>query len=334
MSLPPYFSTTYAGDKPLRAAVIGAGYLGRFHAMKYAMIPGVDLVGIVDASHDRVTSVSEELGVKGYTDYNDLLDSVDLVTISTPTPSHYRITETCLNAGIHVLVEKPITVTVEEADELIDIADRMNLVLQVGHLKRFHPAVVALRNSEVIKQPLFIESQRLAPFKSRALDVDVVLDLMIHDVDLILSFVNSELVDIDAIGGKVVTKFTDIANTRLKFANGCVANVTASRVAGDSTRRIQIFQDDAFVSLDFINSDIKIMQRTSGEMELDGINVPAIKKTDIPIKKYDTLEAEIRSFCESVRQGTPPLVSGRDGRKALAVVTKIRESIANNLGAS
>ncbi|MBF0193843.1 MAG: Gfo/Idh/MocA family oxidoreductase [Magnetococcales bacterium] len=334
MSLPPYFSTTYAGGTPLRAAVIGAGYLGRFHAMKYAMIPGVDLVGIVDASQERVNAVSKELGTKGYTDYNDLLDSVDLVTISTPTPSHYNITASCLNAGVHVLVEKPITVTVDEADELIDIADRMNLVLQVGHLKRFHPAIVALKNSGVIKQPLFIESQRLAPFKSRALDVDVVLDLMIHDVDLILNFVDSELLDIDATGGKVVTQYTDIANTRLKFQNGCVANVTASRVSESSTRRIQIFQDDAFVSLDFITSDIKIMQRTQGEMELDGIMVPAIKQTKIPINKYDTLEAEIRSFCESVRQGTQPLVSGRDGRKALAVVTKIRESIAKSLGAS
>ncbi|MBF0453498.1 MAG: Gfo/Idh/MocA family oxidoreductase [Magnetococcales bacterium] len=316
----------------MRAAVIGAGYLGRFHAMKYASIPGVELVGIADISEERVKAVSAELGVKGYTDYTDLLSSVDLVTVSTPTYSHYRITETCLNAGVHVLLEKPMTVTLEEADELIELADQKGLVLQVGHLKRFHPAIVALSNSGVLTRPRFIESQRFAPFKSRALDVDVVLDLMIHDVDLILNFVDSELIDVDAVGSRVVTEHIDIANARLKFQNGCVANVTASRVARDATRRIRIFQDDSFISLDFIDNDIVILQRGEGTMELDGIQVPAIENTTIPIKKYDTLEAEIRSFCDAVDKGTPPLVTGRDGRKALAVVAMIRESIARAAG--
>jgi predicted dehydrogenase len=333
MSFPSEFLTDSSGSQ-LRAAVIGTGYLGRFHAMKYIAIPGVDLVGVADSSEECVQAVSKELGVKAYTDYNDLLQSVDLVTVATPTHSHFRITEACLNAGVHVLVEKPITVSIDEADELSDLADRKKLVLQVGHLKRFHPAVIALNNSAVLKQPKFIESQRLAPFKSRSLDVDVVLDLMIHDIDLILNFVDSELVDIDAIGSRVVTEHTDIANARLKFQNGCVANVTASRVARDSTRRIRIFQDDSFISLDFIENNIIIMERDQGTMVLDGTEVPAIKQTTLPIKKYDTLEAEIRSFCNAVRNGTPPLVSGRDGRKALAVVAKIRESIAGAFPAS
>jgi predicted dehydrogenase len=331
MSFPPEFLPTDSKGSPLRAAVIGAGYLGRFHAMKYASIANVDLVGIADVSEQRVESMSAELGVKGYTDYNDLLQAVDLVTVATPTYSHYRITETCLNAGIHVLVEKPMTVNLEEADELIDLADRKGLVLQVGHLKRFHPAIVALANSGVLKKPRFIESQRLAPFKSRALDVDVVMDLMIHDVDLILNFVDSELIDVDAVGSRVVTEHIDIANARLKFQNGCTANVTASRVARDATRRIRIFQDNTFVSLDFIDNDIMIMQRGEGTMELDGVQVPAIESTKIPINKYDTLEAEVRSFCDAVRHGKAPLVSGRDGRKALAVVAMIRESIAKAL---
>ncbi|MBF0447157.1 MAG: Gfo/Idh/MocA family oxidoreductase [Magnetococcales bacterium] len=333
MTISPSGIQPHPENIPLRAAVIGTGYLGRFHAMKYAAIAGVELVAIADLSEKRIKTLSEELGVNGYTDYNDLLPLVDLVTIATPTYSHFRIAQACLKAGVHVLVEKPITVTLEEADELVALADQMGLVLQVGHLKRFHPAIVALNKGGILKNPRFIESQRLAPFKNRALDVDVVLDLMIHDVDLILNFVHSELINVEAVGSRVVTDHIDIAHARLKFQNGCIANVTASRVARDSTRRIRIFQEDSFISLDFIQSDIVVMERGEGTMELDGVQVPAIKNIQLPIEKYDTLEAEIRSFCDSVKQGVQPLVNGRDGRKALAVVTAIRESIANAMRA-
>ena len=311
----------------LRAAVIGVGYLGRFHAHKYAMIEDVELVGVVDQDEARARQVSEETGAPFFTDYRSLLGKVDLVSVCVPTQYHYRIAGACLEAGCHVLVEKPITVTVEEADELIHIAERENCVLQVGHLKRFHPAVVALRESGALKRPLFIESQRLAPFKSRALDVDVVLDLMIHDVDLILNFVDSELTSVDAVGAPVVTDQVDMANARLKFANGCVANITASRIARDSTRRIRLFQEDAFVSLDFISKDILLMQRGEGTMELDGVQIPAIEAETLKINDYDTLEVEIRAFCQAVRDETPPLVSGKDGRRALEVVQTIRASI-------
>ena len=334
MSFPAEVVTKIDEGRRLRAAVIGTGYLGRFHAMKYAAIEGVDLVGIADISEQRVNELAAEFGVKGYTDYNDLLPLVDLVTVATPTYSHYKIAAACLSKGVHVLLEKPMTTTLAEADELIELAERKGLVLQVGHLKRFHPAIVALSKSGVLKHPRFIESQRLAPFKSRALDVDVVLDLMIHDVDLILNFVKSELIAVDAIGASVVTEHIDIANARLKFQNGCVANVTASRVARDSTRRIRIFQESTFISLDFIDNDIVIMKRGTGTMELDGVTVPAIDNTTIPIEKYDTLEAEIRSFCAAVRNNSTPLVTGRDGRNALAVVAKIRQSIANTFIAS
>ncbi len=332
MAASKQIASQFNENSTLRAAVIGTGYLGRFHAMKYQLIKGVELVGIADASEKRVREVADELGVKGYTDYNELLKSVDLVTVATPTYSHYRIAQACLNAGVHVLVEKPMTVTLEEADELVELAERLGLVLQVGHLKRFHPAIVALGRSNILQRPRFIESQRFAPFKSRALDVDVVLDLMIHDVDLILNFVDSELISIDAVGSSVVTEHIDIANARLKFQNGCAANVTASRVARDATRRIRIFQDDSFISLDFIDNDIMIMQRGEGTMELDGVEVPAIKQEKMPIERYDTLEAEISSFCDSVRHGRTPKVTGRDGRKALAVVAMIRESIFKSNG--
>lgn len=312
---------------PLRAAVIGSGYLGRFHAQKYKMIPGVTLMGVVDIDPERARQVGLELAVPHSHDYNDILDRVDLVTVATPTRTHFRITQACLAAGVHVLVEKPITVTLEEADALISLADDKQRVLQVGHLKRFHPAVMALNSSGILGTPRFIESLRFAPFKSRALDVDVVLDLMIHDVDLLLNFVGSEVMDVDAVGTPVVTDQVDIANARLKFQNGCVANVTASRVARDATRRIRLFQDDSFLSLDFIKGDILVMRRGVGTMDLDGMAVPAVEESTIPFRHYDTLEAEVRSFCDVVREGCQPLVSGRDGRKALEVVTAIRKSI-------
>lgn len=312
---------------PLRAAVIGAGYLGRFHAQKYAAIEDVALVAVVDRDAGRARTVAREVGADWETDFRTVLPQVDLVSVVTPTVSHHAVGRACLEAGVHVLVEKPFTLTLEEADELIELADRKGRVLQVGHLKRFHPAVMALVASGLLKTPRFIESQRFAPFKSRSLDVDVVLDLMIHDVDLILNFVGSDVVDVQAVGVPVLTGQVDMANARLRFANGCVANVSASRVARDSSRRIRIFQDDTFFSLDFIKNDIVTLRRGTGSMLLDGVAVPNIEETTIPIATHDTLEAEIRSFCGAVRGIHPPLVDGRDGRKALEVIEQIRSAI-------
>ncbi|WP_085441803.1 Gfo/Idh/MocA family protein [Magnetofaba australis] len=314
-------------NTPLRAAVIGVGYLGRFHAQKYQLIDGVELVGVADADPKRAEQIGQELGVAGYADYRDLLDKVDLVSIATITECHFKVAEACLNAGIHVLIEKPITVTLEEADELIDIADRNNLFIQVGHLKRFHPAVAALRNSGILRSPRYIEAERLAPFKPRALDVDVVLDLMIHDVDLILNFVGSEVAKVEAMGTPVLTNQVDIANARLTFANGCIADVRASRVSLQATRKMRLFQPDAYVALDFITKGIRVVMKGEGDMQLEGVTVPALEEKRLTIEDYDTLETEIRSFCESVRDGRQPLVTGRDGRKALAVVAQVRDSL-------
>nr|CRH05181.1 Conserved protein of unknown function.Containing oxidoreductase domain [Candidatus Magnetococcus massalia] len=319
----------YAG-RPLRAGVIGVGYLGRFHAMKYQNIDNVELACVVDSDAQRALEVGEELGVPHGTDYRDWLEQLDLVSIVVSTPYHYKVALACLEAGVHILLEKPITVTVEEADELVDLAERTNMVLQVGHLKRFHPAVVALKESGLLKPPRFIQAQRLAPFKSRALDVDVVLDLMIHDVDLILSFVDSDVDRVEAIGAPVLTDKIDMANARLHFANGCVADVTASRVAQNATRQMRIFQEDAYVKLDFATKGIQVLARAEGTMELEGVQVPALEEKRLTIHDYDTLEAEVSAFCHAVRNGEDPLVTGRDGRRALEVVERVRTSVMEN----
>ncbi|MEO5355244.1 MAG: Gfo/Idh/MocA family oxidoreductase [Magnetococcus sp. XQGC-1] len=314
--------------RPLRAGVIGVGYLGRFHAQKYHLIENVQLVGVADADEGSANRVAEALGVRSFTDYHDLLSRVDVVSVATPTSTHYQIGASCLAAGVHLLLEKPMTVRLEEADALVALARRHGRILQVGHLKRFHPAVLALRQSNILKEPRFIESTRFAPFKSRSLDVDVVLDLMIHDVDLILSFVGSEIVEVDAVGTKVVTEHTDVANARLKFQNGCVANVSASRVARSATRRLRLFQKHAFVSLDFAKNDLVVLRKAEGTMQLDGVEVPAMEEFAIPVAKHDTLEVEIRAFCRAAAASEPPLVSGQDGKKALEVIIAIQESIA------
>ena len=323
------FRPSYLDGTALRAAVIGVGYLGRFHAMKYQKIPQVTLVAVVDSQEEQARRIGEELSVPFYTDYTQILDQVDVVTIATPTFLHFSVAQVCLQAGLHVLVEKPITTTLEEADQLIALAQQVNRVLQVGHLKRFHPAVIALNQSNVLQTPRFIDSVRLAQFKGRSLDLDVVLDLMIHDVDLILNFVRSEVVDVDAVGMKVVTDQIDIANARLRFKNGCVANVTASRIAREATRRMRIFQEGSFISLDFIQNDILVVRQGDGIMPPTNQPFPTVEETTLPIQNHDTLEAEIIAFCTAVRIGQPPLVSGKDGRKALHVVMEIRQAIRN-----
>ncbi|HXV20293.1 MAG TPA: Gfo/Idh/MocA family oxidoreductase, partial [Desulfuromonadales bacterium] len=211
----------------LRAGVIGVGYLGRFHAQKYAALENVDLVGIADVSRERAEEVAAEVGTTAFTDYRELLAQVDLVSIVVPTQHHFPVAKECLEAGCHILLEKPVTQTVAEADELIRMAAERHLIFQVGHLERFNPAILALRG--VLKNPLFIESHRLAPFKPRGTDVNVVLDLMIHDIDIILNMVPSTVKVVNSVGVPVLSNEVDIANARLQFENGCVANVTASR---------------------------------------------------------------------------------------------------------
>ncbi|MDE1924012.1 MAG: Gfo/Idh/MocA family oxidoreductase, partial [Gammaproteobacteria bacterium] len=232
----------------MRTAVIGAGYLGRFHAQKYARLPNSTLIGVADPNEAARNAVAAESGVAAYADYRDLLGRVDAVSVVTPTPTHQEIAAAFLDAGAHVLVEKPMTVTVAEGESLIAAAKRAGRILQVGHLERFNAAMRAL--APILAVPRFIESARLAPFKNRGTDVDVVLDLMIHDIDLILSIVRSPVVSVDAIGTSVFSGEVDIANARLRFANGCVANATASRVSLKTERKLRLFQDESYVSID------------------------------------------------------------------------------------
>lgn len=306
----------------LRTAVIGVGYLGNFHAQKYAALPGVELVGVVDNDPKRAAEIAAAVGTRAYSDHRELIGKVDAVSVVVPTQFHHAVARDFLSAGVHVLIEKPITVTIAEADELIAIADQQQLVFQVGHLERFNPVLVALDG--VLNGPLFIESVRIAPFKPRGTDVNVVLDLMIHDIDLIQHIVGSPVERIDAIGAPVFTGEEDIANARIVFENGCVANVTASRISLKSERKMRIFQRDAYITLDFQNRKVLVAQKGAGEL-FPG--VPNVKVNERELGEADALMNEICSFIEAIRQGIQPRVSGREGRMALETALKINENL-------
>lgn len=306
----------------LRTAVIGVGYLGNFHAQKYAVIPGSDLVGVVDSLPQRANRIAAELGTKHYSDHRELIGKVDAVSVVVPTQFHHTVARDFLAAGVHVLIEKPISVTIEEADDLIDLADKNGLVFQVGHLERFNPVLLAL--DDIIETPLFIESVRIAPFKPRGTDVNVVLDLMIHDIELIQHIVKSPVQRIDAIGAPVFTGEEDIANARILFENGCVANVTASRISLKSERKMRIFQREAYITLDFQNRKVLIAQKGNGEL-FPGI--PNVKVDERQLGEVDALRAEIDSFLSAIRDGKKALVSGRDGRMALETALKINTAL-------
>jgi predicted dehydrogenase len=309
----------------MRTAVIGVGYLGRFHAQKYAALPNSELVGIADPSAAARTAVAAELGVPAHADYRELLGRVDAVSIVTPTPQHFAVAKEFLESGAHVLVEKPMTTTVEEGVALVEAARRAGRVLQVGHLERFNAAVQAVQ--PILAVPRFIESARLAPFKHRGTDVDVVLDLMIHDIDLILSIVRSPVVSVDAIGSSVFSNEVDIANARLRFANGCVANATASRVSLKTERRLRLFQDDAYVSVDLHQKVLTVIRKGSA-MGSDGMPQVAIEETSY--EQGDALKVEIEAFLHAAASGGTPPVTGEDGLLALSTAVSITEQVANS----
>lgn len=306
----------------LRTAVIGVGYLGNFHAQKYAAISGVELVGVADHDLKRAAEIAAALGTTPYGHHSELIGKVDAVSVVVPTQFHHAVARDFLAAGVHVLIEKPITVSIAEADELIAIADEKKLVFQVGHLERFNPVLVALEG--VLNQPRFIESVRIAPFKPRGTDVNVVLDLMIHDIELIQHIVKSPVVRVDAVGAPVFTGEEDIANARIAFENGCVANVTASRISLKSERKMRIFQQDAYLTLDFQNRKVLVAQKGDGEL-FPGI--PNIKVDERELGQSDALLHEIESFIAAIREGEPPQVSGRDGKMALETALKINASL-------
>lgn len=306
----------------LRTAVVGVGYLGQFHAEKYAAIEGSTLVGVVDSNPDRAAEIAAKVGATAYGDYRELIGKVDAVSIVVPTQYHFDVARDFLAAGVHVLLEKPITVTVDEANELIRLAREKNLVFQVGHLERFNPVIVALK--EYLTNPRFIESVRIAPFKPRGTDVNVVLDLMIHDIDIIQHIVGSPVKQINSIGAPVFTGEEDIANARIQFDNGCVANVTASRISLKSERRMRIFQPDAYIVVDFQNKKIAVFRKGEGEM-FPG--VPNIIVDEKEFSQGDALLAEISSFLECIRTGTQPAVSGEDGKRALETALLINRQL-------
>jgi predicted dehydrogenase len=308
----------------LKCAVVGAGYLGKFHAEKYASLKDCELVAVVDINEEAARTIAEKFGATPFTDYHSILGQVDAVSVVVPTTLHHKVSLDFLNAGAHVLVEKPITVTVAEADELIAVAKEKNLILQVGHLERFNPAVRGLQNLE--EKPLFIESHRLAPFNPRANDVSVVLDLMIHDIDIILALVDSEVERIDASGTAVLTKGTDIANARITFKNGCVANVTASRISLKMERKMRMFRPCSYISVDFQNR-ILVKHKTGDKEMFPGI--PEIVTEETTFESGDALYEEIKHFVNCIKTGEHPLVSGEAGRKALATAIEITKFLTH-----
>lgn len=302
----------------LRIGVIGVGYLGQFHAEKYYRMDNVRLAGVADIDPARAEDVAAKYDSRAFTDYRDLLGHVDAVSVVVPTESHFEIGLESLKRDVDVLIEKPMTTTLEQADKLIDMAESRRRILQIGHLERFNPAVLAL--NDFITHPMFIEVHRLSIFKDRSTDVSVVLDLMIHDIDIILNIVKSEIQSIHAAGVPVICEHADIANVRMQFESGCVANVTASRISTKNQRKIRIFQKDAYISVDFAKREISLIRRT--EDSPNGI-VPGTEFQQMCFTEADVLEDELESYIHSVRTRKAPVVSGHAGRRALAVALDI-----------
>ncbi len=311
--------------KTLKVGVIGVGYLGKFHAEKYAAMDGVDFVGIADTNMETGERVADQFGVRFFDDFNSLLHEVEAVSVVVPTTNHYEVAAACLEKGVDVLLEKPMTSTLVEADKLINLADKNNLLLQVGHLERFNPAILAME--QYVTKPMFIESHRIHMFKNRGIDVDVVLDLMIHDIDIILSIVNAPLKTIHTVGVPVVTHTTDIANARLIFENGCTANVTVSRISKDNIRRIRIFQPRSFISVDYAKKEFMVIKQSK---EKDEMGLPKEEVIHSCYIEKDALENELKDFMDNVRNRTTPKVSGKEGRQALAMALDIMAQIREN----
>jgi predicted dehydrogenase len=311
---------------PLRCAVIGAGRMGRLHAMKFAADAQWSLVAVVDSERESAQRVASEFGTEALTDYRELAGRIDAAAIAVPTALHHAVARDLLEAGVHLLIEKPITVTVAEADELIELARRKRLTLQVGHIERFNAALLALDLKR--GAPRFVEAVRIAPFTTRGADVSVVLDLMIHDIDLILDLVDAEVERVDAVGTPVFTSDVDIANARLVFANGCVANVTASRVSQKVERKLRLFLADAYVSIDLANRAVQKV--LIGERGAGGL--PQVHSETLNFAAGDALAAEIRHFGDCIRSGTEPLASGVAARRALALAAQIGQLLNTGIG--
>jgi predicted dehydrogenase len=320
----------------LKVGVIGTGHLGKLHTKMFKSIDNCELIGIFDSNHDQAKAASDELNVQNFPSLDELLKKVDAVSIAATTTAHYELAIKCFEKEVHVFIEKPITVTIKEAEELVELSEKKNLNLQVGHIERFNPALVAME--KYISEPKFIQTDRLAQFNPRGTDVAVVLDLMIHDIDIILSLVKSDVVDIQANGVAVVSDHLDIANARLQFENGAVANVTASRISQKKMRKMRIFQKDSYVALDFItgvseayrllapDAEVITTQISFGEIGV-GEKRKKLVYEQPEQKEINALQYELQLFVNSVLNKTKPLVSGVDGLRALKVAELIIEKI-------
>lgn len=310
----------------IRCAVIGVGYLGRFHAQKYQLLPNADLIAVCDVNPEVCKAVAQECTVDFCLDFKELFGRVDAVSIAATSNKHYDIAKACLAQGIHVLIEKPITETIAQAKELVALAKQHQVKLQVGHLERFNSASLGIK--PYIQKPLFIEAQRLAPFNLRGSDVNVVFDIMIHDIDLILNMVQSPIISLEAYGAPVITKDIDIANVRMTFANHCVANLTASRVNSTIKRKTNIFQADSYLAVDYQTKKVTLSKKGTGEL-FPG--VADIENLDLEFETGDALFEEIKAFLKCVEQDSMPIVSGEDGLYALETAEKITSLIHKNL---
>jgi predicted dehydrogenase len=304
--------------KKVRVGVIGVGYLGQYHAEKYAGIDEVELVGLMDADQARASQIAGTLKTHAFIDHAHLIGKVDAVSIVTPTILHHRIAKQYLEQGIHILLEKPMTETIEQADELIDLAARKNVVLQVGHLERFNPAVIAI--TSLLGKPRYISADRAAPFTVRCTDVNVVLDLMIHDLDIVMDLAGSAPKEVSAAGISIITREIDMASARIVFYNGCIADITASRVSDEKKRLLRVFDDNAIFTADYQTQKATVSRKQPG-------SVPQLVVQDISRDRRDTLGDEIRAFVRSVQSGVRPLVSGIEGRRALALARTITDAI-------
>lgn len=306
--------------KKINTAIIGIGHLGSRHlkVIHEQLTDKVNLIGICDVKRERTEKLSEHYKVNFFDSYQDLLGKIEAVNICTPTLTHFEIAKFFLEHGIPTFVEKPITLTIEEAGELIQIARKKNLKLQVGHVERFNSAFQAIQ--PIAQNPLFVECHRLNQFPNRSLDIGVVMDLMIHDIDIILGLVQSPVADIQAVGVKVLTDLDDIANARITFQNGCVCNLTASRVSEEVMRKIRIFLKDTYISLDYVKQEAFLYKKKDA----------AISKTNLPIEKEEPLKKELESFIDCVREDQKPIVSGEEGKQALAVALSIIQKIWKN----
>jgi len=309
--------------KVVRVGVVGVGYLGQHHARVYSELPGVELVGVVDINRERAREVARRYSTTPFFDYRDLFGKVDAVSIVVPTVLHRDIAAHFIEEGINILIEKPVTTTLEEAKELMEMAARKNVILQVGHIERFNSAVMEL--AKIVDNPIFIECCRMGPYVNRNTDVGVVLDLMIHDIDIVMSIVKSNVVKISASGRSVFSRQEDIANAQLVFQNGCVANLTASRVTRKKIRRMEITQVDSFISIDYLEQELAVYKKTSSPLPQLLIEKPVMQKGE-------PLRLELEHFIHCVRNGEKPLVGLEEGKNALEVALRILEEIQKNQG--